>query len=284
MTSGKLAEQLHIRPVTPAEMETMVDWAAKEGWNPGLNDAGVFLKTDPQGFLCGELDGQIAGFVSSVRYGPSFGFLGFFLVRPDMRSQGLGRKLAQAAIARQGGRVAGQDGVVEQQETYKRWGFKLAFNSLRYQALGGGETPQGLSEVRDLPWQQVAAYDAACFPAPREAFLRDWVMQKGGAALAVAREGRLRGLGVLRPCRNGCKIGPLFAEGPAEAELLFQGLLAQAPGQPVFLDAPQNNPEAVALAERHGLEPVFQCGRMYLNGTPPWREACVYGITSFELG
>ena len=70
--------------------------------------------------------------------------------------------------------------------------------------------------------------------------------------------GEVQGFGVLRPCRQGFKIGPLFADGPAQAELLYQGLLAKAPGAPVFLDAPQNNHEAVALVRRHGLEPVFE--------------------------
>ncbi len=284
MSRDDLAAQMIIRPVTSAEMETVVDWAADENWNPGLHDAEMFLPTDPQGFLCGVLDGKIVAFVSSVIYDQSYGFLGFFIVNPDMRGKGLGRKIAQASFDRQGSRVAGLDGVVEQQETYKRWGFKMAFSSLRYQAMGGGGLPDGLVEVAKVPWRLLADYDAACFPAKREGFLRRWVNQPGGAALAVMHEGGLKGFGVLRPCRVGFKIGPLFADGPDQAELIYQGLLAQAPGAPVFLDAPQNNPDAVALVKRHRLEPVFECGRMYKNGEPPWRANHVYGITSFELG
>jgi GNAT superfamily N-acetyltransferase len=284
MTSDDLIARMKIRPVTPAEMETAVEWAVDEGWNPGLHDAEMFLPTDPQGFMCGVLDGEIVAFVSSVIYDQSYGFLGFFIVRPDMRGKGLGRKIAQACFDRQGSRVAGLDGVVEQQETYKRWGFKMAFSSLRYQAMGGGGEPDGLTEVAEVPWPLMAAYDAGCFPAKREGFLRRWVNQPGGAALAVVRDGEVKGYGVLRPCRVGFKIGPLFADGPQEAELIFQGLLARAPGAPVFLDAPQNNPEAVALVKRHRLDAVFECGRMYINGEPPWQADRVYGITSFELG
>jgi hypothetical protein len=47
---------------------------------------------------------------------------------------------------------------------------------------------------------------------------------------------------------------------------------------------PQNNPQAVALARDMGLEPGFQCGRMYKNGRPAWQAESVYGITTFELG
>lgn len=284
MSQSDLAAKMTIRPVTPDEMQTAVEWAANEGWNPGLHDAGIFLPTDPEGFLCGELEGEIVAFVSSVIYDQNYGFLGFFIVRPDMRGLGLGRKIARACFGRQGNRVAGIDGVVEQQETYKRWGFKMAFSSLRYQATGGGEAPAGLTPVSEVPWPQMTAYDAACFPAKREDFLKRWVNQPGGAALAVVTDNELQGFGVLRPCHEGFKIGPLFADGPAQAELLYQGLLAKAPGAPVFLDAPQNNPEAVALVGRHGLEAVFECGRMYINGEPPWNADRVFGITTFELG
>jgi hypothetical protein len=32
----------HVRPATRAELDRMVDWAAAEGWNPGLADADPF--------------------------------------------------------------------------------------------------------------------------------------------------------------------------------------------------------------------------------------------------
>jgi hypothetical protein len=68
---------------------------------------------------------------------------------------------------------------------------------------------------------------------------------------------------VIRRCRVGWKIGPLFADSAAYAEALFAGLAAQAPGAPIFLDVPQPNAAAVALAERHGMTPCFETARMY---------------------
>jgi hypothetical protein len=37
-----------------------VNWAATEGWNPGLADDACFAAVDPEGFLIGELDGAPA--------------------------------------------------------------------------------------------------------------------------------------------------------------------------------------------------------------------------------
>jgi hypothetical protein len=77
-----------IRLMRPGEISTAVDWAAAEGWNPGLADASCFAVVDPRGFLIGEFDGVPAATVSCVNYGANFSFLGFYLVRADLRGRG----------------------------------------------------------------------------------------------------------------------------------------------------------------------------------------------------
>jgi hypothetical protein len=67
------------------------------------------------------------------------------------------------------------------------------------------------------------------------------------------RDGRLAGWGVIRPCRKGCKIGPLFADAFRAADTVLAGLLAGAGDGEVFLDVPSANREALALAQVLGL-------------------------------
>ena len=98
------------------------------------------------------------------------------------------------------------------------------------------------------------------------------------------RDGRLAGWGVIRPCRQGRKVGPLVADSSATAEAVLSALLAQAGGGEIFLDVPGVNGEAVALAESLGLAPVFETARMYTGGIPPLRLERVFGVTTFELG
>ena len=54
------ADDLRIRVMRPDEMAIAADWAAAEGWNPGLADGACFATVDAGGFLIGELDGQIS--------------------------------------------------------------------------------------------------------------------------------------------------------------------------------------------------------------------------------
>ena len=47
-------DAFRIRTMRRNEIAIAVDWAAAEGWNPGLHDAECFTVADPQGFLIGE--------------------------------------------------------------------------------------------------------------------------------------------------------------------------------------------------------------------------------------
>jgi Acetyltransferase (GNAT) domain/Acetyltransferase (GNAT) family len=288
---------LRIRPMSRAELALGIEWAAQEGWNPGLHDADSFHAADPGGFLLGELEGgEPVGMISAVRYGQGFGFIGFYLVRPAFRGQGHGLALWRAGMQQLAGRVVGLDGVVAQQENYRRSGFALAWNNVRYQ----GVVPAGLRDAvaargaasanEVVPLEAIAPedlldHDAALFPDDRRRFTRHWIAQPGSTVRALRREGRLAGYGVIRPCRVGHKIGPLFADDAPAAEALFRALVATLPpGGPVVLDVPAPHEQAVALAHSHGLQPVFETARMYVGAAPTLPLQRLFGVTSFELG
>ena len=124
---------LQIRPMTRAELDVVVEWAAVEGWNPGWHDADTFHAADPGGFLIGLLDGEPVSAISAVRYGDRFGFIGFYIVRPGFRGQGHGIAIWRAAMQQLAGRTIGLDGVVAEQQSYRRSGFALAWNNLRHE-------------------------------------------------------------------------------------------------------------------------------------------------------
>ena len=176
--------------------------------------------------------------------------------------------------------------MVAQQGNYKKSGFALAYANIRY---GGSlmfttSSPVGIVPLADALFAAVEADDATVFPAPRTAFLRAWLAAPGHIGRALLRDGRLAAWGVIRPCRTGCKIGPLVADDRAAAEAVFAALVAAVGSGEVFLDVPSVNREAVALAQSHGLEPVFETARMYTGAIRPLRLERVFGVTTFELG
>ncbi len=207
--------------------------------NPGLHDAQCFYAADPQGFFLGELDGAPIGCVSAVRYGSGFGFLGLYIVKAEHRGQGFGLELWRSALDHLGDRVIGLDGVAAQQENYRKSGFRFAFRNIRQRGEGGGPAPPGLTDLAAVPIEEILRYDATAFPAPRADFLKSWLGQPQAVALSVVDRRKLKGYGVLRACREGVKIGPLFADDEETADRLLAGLMARAPGAPVFLDTPR---------------------------------------------
>ena len=276
-----------ITPATREELDVLLGWAADEGWNPGLHDAGCFYTADPGGFLLGRLEGEAVAGISVVKYGSDFAFLGLYIVRPGFRGRGLGRRLWQAGMATVAGRNVGLDGVVAQQHNYRKSGYSLAWRNIRQEGSGGGSAPIDARAVplAGVPLTAVLAYDQAFFPDERVDFLRCWIQQPGGTALGWIEDGTLQGYGVLRPCRSGFKVGPLFADSTAVADGLFNALKSAAGRDAkIYLDTPQANPEAMALARRHGMAPVFETARMYTGLAPALPLQRLYGITTFELG
>ncbi|MFJ8884597.1 GNAT family N-acetyltransferase [Streptomyces sp. NPDC102402] len=269
------------------EMTTFLEWAGDEQWNPGKLDHLPFHAADPYGFLLGRLDGEPVTSVSAVRYGDDFGFIGFYIARPPVRGQGYGIQAWQAAMKRLDGRNVGLDGVVEQQDNYRRSGFRTAWNHVRYEGVPAGERPPPDITVADagsLPFGELASFDRRFFPARRDAFLSLWVGAPGHTALVAIRDGALCGFGVVRPARSGARVGPLYAASDDVALALLNGLSASLDGASVALDVPDVNVPAVRLMEHLGLEPTFECARMYTQGVPETDRAGVFAATTIELG
>ena len=293
-----MSDDLVIRDMTRAEVDRLVDWAAGEGWNPGLHDAELFWATDPAAFIAAELDGELIGGGAITSYDGKFGFMGFFIVRPEHRGRGLGRVLWHARRDRLRSRLnpdagIGLDGVFAMQAFYAAGGFVFSHRNLRFRAeIPPRPAPERPRRVGDeevvsltaIPFDQILDYDRSCFPAARPAFLSGWISQPDALALGCRRSGGLSGYGVVRRCREGCKIGPLFADDADAARTLYTHLAEFAAGGPLYLDVPENNPAALEFVREHRMIEVFGCARMYLGPSPVIAHERIFGITTFELG
>jgi GNAT superfamily N-acetyltransferase len=281
---------LVVRAMQRDELDVLVEWAEGEGWKPGVGDADVFWATDPDGFVAADVDGEHVGGGSIVSYGGRYGFMGFFLIRPDLRHQGLGRELwhtrKRLLLDRlDAGAPIEMDGVFDMAPFYEKGGFALQHADRRHEVVAVATPPRdGVVDLATVDVGLVDDYDAAHFPTRRTSFLRRWIDRPGGHAVGVIDTGVCRGFAVSRPCSTGHRIGPLFADDAEVADALFATSSTRLAGETVYLDVPEVNAAAVELAARYGMVEIFGCARMTLGPPPilPWHE--IYGVTTFELG
>ncbi|RUO72188.1 N-acetyltransferase [Pseudidiomarina sediminum] len=284
-----------IKTMTRSELDLAIAWAAQEGWSPGFHDADSYYKADPNGFLMGYLGDEPIACISVIKYDDSFGFLGFYIVKPTYRGQGYGMQMWQAGLRYLDACNIGLDGVVEQQENYKKSGFELAYGNIRFagntsdfahanKALTSAETID-LVPLAEIPFPTLDAYDRAFFPAIRSEFTQQWITQKDSHALGVLHDGVLSGYGVIRPTQDGYKIAPLFAETPELAERLFLHLIALVKDDAaIFIDVPNVNKAGMELVKRFDMTPCFETARMYTGNAPELPLSKTFGVTSFEIG
>lgn len=275
-----------IRVMTRDEVNLAIDWAANESWNPGLNDADCYFTADTKGFLIGLLDEEPIATISAIKYGKAFGFIGFYMVKPEYRGQGYGIQIWNAGLDYLKGCTIGLDGVVAQQDNYKKSGFEFAYRNIRYQGVtGGSSSDSGVVDLTSLPFEMIELYDREFFPENRFGFVKSWVNQPDAIAQGIVVKGKLEAYGVIRQCREGYKIGPLYANSTEQAKHLFDSLKSSVkPSEVVYLDTPEVNSEAVALAESNGMNVSFETARMYRQKQPDLPIERIFGVTSFEIG
>ena len=280
------------REMNRPEIRHLIDLADREGWNPGRHDAESFWLTDREGFLAVESEGAVIGGGSIVRHNPHFGFMGLFIMEPEHRGRGIGARLwterRDRLLARldSGGSI-GLDAVEAMIPFYERGGFVTAFRHVRYR--WEDETPTvdarvGFTDLESLPLDDILRFDRDCFPGPRASCLKAWIAQPEAHKIAAVQGSRLNGFGVIRPCRNGWKIGPLVARDQATALALLKRLITLGSPDPVFLDVPDNNPLAVDLCQKIGMKAGCFCTRMYLGKPARVASELVYGAATMELG
>jgi len=283
-------DQLQFQKLDFKGLQILLKWAEEEGWNPGPNDADVFWATDPDGFYGYYYQGELIGGGSIVSYNKEFGFMGFFIVRPEYRSKGIGRKLwyqrRDTLLSRLNKDASiGMDGVVDMQAFYQKGGFEIAYRDIRYEKMGMlFDLDQNIYPIDEEDISTILAYDKECFGFSRPQFLVPWLQLPGNKTFKYVEDGELKGFAIVRKAYVGYKVCPLFADNDSIAEELYKACLNSVVGEPLYLDIPFINQGARALVKKYVANYVFECARMYYGNPPDIELNKVYGVTTFELG
>jgi GNAT superfamily N-acetyltransferase len=266
------------------DMQFFLALAKNEGWNPGLCDAKPFNSTDPNGFFIERLDDRPIGCISAVAFNDSYGFMGLYIVAPEFRGKDYGIALWKHAITYLGNRTIGLDGVVAQQENYKKSGFQFYYNNIRFEGKLKGKSNEDLVPISAVPIEALLEYDTAVCGFNRFKFLQHWVVMPNSYGFAKVVDGKVNCYGVIRKCETGYKIGPLFADNFDVANQIFLTLVEKCDGGVFVIDIAEPNKEGLNLVTEHHLVKTFETARMY-KGPPPKQELSkIFGVTCLELG
>lgn len=283
-------EQFQFQKLDLEGLKTLVNWARQEGWNPGPHDADAFWATDPNGHYGYFDNGTLIAGGSIVSYNKEFGFMGLFIVKPEYRSHGIGRKLwyqrRDTLLSRLNkGASIGMDGVVAMQPFYQKGGFEIAFKDMRYEKKGiPFNLDKNITSIEESDYSSILANDKQCFGFSRLQFLIPWLKLPGNKMFKYVENGQLKGFAILRKANIGYKICPLFADNNTIAEELYKACLSSVNGELVYFDIPAINQGAMELVKKYEATYVFECARMYYGEPPTMAIEKVYGVTTFELG
>ena len=279
-----------MRTATVNDMGLILDWAAAEGWNPGLDDAATFHAADPDGFFVAEDETGLVAAISVVNHSYSFAFLGLYLCRPDRRGRGIGLALWQHALAHAGDRIVGLDGVAAQQGNYARSGFALVGSTTRLVgpvAEPVGDAPR-LRAATPADIAPLAALDAEANGVDRPRFITAWLTQTGSRRTVVmdGPDGPV-GFATARLCRTDCKVGPVVAPDASAARDLAHTAARSIGATRCIIDLPSGTEPLRSLLETEGFSETFATARMYRTGQggeAPTASPRLFATATLELG
>jgi GNAT superfamily N-acetyltransferase len=285
-------KKLIVREMTKKDLKLVFNWAVRESWNPGLYEIDALYEADPKGYYLLEIDNEPVASLAAVRYATNYAFLGLYIVAPSYRGQGYGKLLWDIVMKNLSDcSTVGLNGVNEQIGQYEKEGFKFAHSNIRWHgnlpdSQKSFEFPEkNISLSKPTSLTSFIDYDARLFPAPRASFLSKWLTMPHSHALGAMENGELCGYGVISKVNDGYKIAPLVADNSIIAKKIYTAL-CQCVGTkaPVYIDTPANNPEAILLMEKFGLEKKFETFRMYKGQIISTDNEKWFGLTSLEIG
>jgi len=283
-----------IRSMSKSDLQLVLDWSAKEGWNPGKHELEPFYAINPKGYMLLTIDDEPVACLLNIRYSQNYAFMGLYIVQPKFRGKGYGKMLWDFVMNSLADcKTVGFSGVLGRVEDYKKSGFVPYGYDTRWYGLP--VFPQNevksanhisIKKITDILFEKLVDYDARVFAVRRENFLVKWfAMSEAHALVAVDDNDVICGYGVISATTEGYKIAPLYAESESIAEKLF-GSLCRCVGniKTIYIDTAESNPSAATLVRRAGLEKILSTMRMYRGQPPETQNEKMFGLTALELG
>lgn len=281
-----------IRPMKLDELETVMGWAHKEGWNPGKYDYKAYYSQDTSGFLVLCLNEKPIGSVSVVKYSEHHAFIGLFIVMSEYRNKGYGKKLWNYAMELiKGYANTSLYSVLQQVNRYQKKGFFGENLNHRWQL--SHSTHENLSHLNVLHnsssdiLQQMIEYDARFWGSSRFKFFSKILKQpQSFAFVSFGINKNVNGYAVIRACMNGYRA-TIYSDTLNNAKKLTRLIISKVPlDSNIIFDIPTENKFSNIFADFFGLAHIDGCDtRIMYHGEKLEKgdEKC-YGLASLEIG
>jgi GNAT superfamily N-acetyltransferase len=272
--------------MTAADLLLGMRLKAQAGWNQLEADWLRFLELEPEGAFVAELDGAPVGTLAICVLGP-VAWIAMVLVDNAVRRRGVGRALMEHALTlleTRGVPTVRLDATALGQPLYERLGFVTEHVLTRFEGVAPpGEEIPAVQPARAAHLDRVVSLDRAVTGTDRSKIIRRLFAEQPQAARVVERDGAVEGYLMARPGARAFFVGPCIAQGDTGA-LLFADAWHRYAGQPIFMDIPQGNATAFALARSVGLTPQRPLTRMYRGVRIEERLADLWASSGPEKG
>ena len=266
------------------------------GWNQTEDDWFGYLALDAEGCMAALVDGELAGTVTSIRYGEAFGWVGMLLVHPRHRGHGLGKELLLRSIRyfrERGIRTIKLDATPMGKRIYLPLGFRDEFEVKRMEGIVAEElveqviAPSGAAAERMLrgDLEAIVELDLQAFGGDRGALLVALSSREPDLCFVIREDATVKGYLIGRVGREAIQLGPIVALNSDAAEQLFRACFRAARGRRLFLDLPMPNQAGWKILERYGFKEQRSFSRMRLGEACPRTNIdLVYGTGGAEVG
>jgi hypothetical protein len=194
--------------------------------------------------------------------------------------------LWEYALARAGDDIIAINGLTEGKDFYESYGFRAVCNVIRYKGVIFSERRQSdyVTPTYNMNFAKLSEYDLKHYGARRSRFLRTWLDTPGIESMCLMKRGEIRSWACMRRCRDGWRLGPVYSESYDCALELTRHMAAKTVSENVYIDAPENNVNAIKLAFSLGMTPMDARLRMFKNSHLDEPYDKIYGFTTLDIG
>jgi GNAT superfamily N-acetyltransferase len=228
-------------------------------WNQTSADWAVFMTHgECYGVRAG---GRLVASAAILPFGGGFGWISMVLVTADWRRRGLASQLMNRCIdaMRARGGASLLDATPDGALVYGQLGFRSKCGMSRWRGMGRGSSFPTLQAGETFDRATILAGDRRALGGDRQFLIKDFLDRPGTRVIGDARN-----FVILRSGRRATQIGPLVAQGAAEAQELLETVLADISG-PTILDVLDAGACLQPVLKNHGFEAFRSFERMILD-------------------